>query len=876
VRQKPQLLLTVCPPRDTVAIMRRTFVTWSGASKGAYGPWVPIFRSRKKVDSRITVRVLALAAPNGVSTATPPFDVQLRYLPTERAVSQVDGDAGPLPRSKRFDTNDVIAETVYSHTSSRASAVAIDTRSPEGRGSLGESEAFSVDLESTLREDAAGRTLWMRVRHSAQGGDAPWGGSALLRIVVDESLVFPDGQERSFTLYHNPVMCGAVLHLPRAVRERCSISLQGESGEDRVRLLVDGKPQRTMNGTLASVEGDKITIPAMRDVAEPAYRLGRVVMTVGKSGHNAGYDVPAPVLEWSSLGNLEPFARFAEKTGWLRTWHGISPERSESWSLAGDDPDHEDSNGGSQYLVMRGRGTWSLANDPYVPFEGPCLLGFVHVLPDSLDDHRERFFRWQRQWKAWHETSTSSPRGGANATLAPWFEAGFPLLDQAASATAGDHGADVLECPYSADLYRYFRETWIVDGLHEITRWAMGGWREWDTMLGTLQSRGSHVFSALHPRVLGVRRYENTGAPLWPIDFGEQVPIVIPVTNSAAAAEIWKHRSASADLSPSVSEWSPSVSEQARGLQKSPAGWLIRQGEPPPGMMMVPTGFALLLQNPADSLDETTIIESAYRTPRLFGELEVDRHEMLPAASSVLVFSEANERAVTADVAPLSLSLAFTVTQNELFRMMGDHEHGGPQLRAALNRRIREVARTGCRHALFFSKDALGSMREWLYHEWRRLGGPVGDLASFPISKLLVAGVLGHGTPFARLRVDARWKAWTKKGLRRDLVKEGIIKLEKRGGAVTEYSRVHFERRPLDGAWETRFRREGRDQIVQRFRREALDRPATGGETDGPWPVVDERDGRPPVSGGSAKGQRDLTRVLPDSGVAAEGFERPR
>ncbi len=291
---------------------------------------------------------------------------------------------------------------------------------------------------------------------------------------------------------------------------------------------------------------------------------------------------------------------------------------------------------------------------------------------------------------------------------------------------------------------------------------------------------------------------------------------------------------------------------------------------------MVPTGFALLLQNPADSLDETTIIESAYRTPRLFGELEVDRDGMLPAASSVLIFSESNERAASPDVAPLILSLAFTVTQKELFDLMGDHEHGGPQLRLALNTGIREVVRTGRRHVLFFRKNALGSMREWLYHEWRRLGGPVGDLSSFPISKLLVAGVLGHGTPFGDLNVKARWDSWTTKGRRTTLVAEGVLQPENRGGGLTEYSRVHFHPNPLNGEWEKRFHREGRGQVAPRFRHEALDRPRRRGETGYSLQVAVERDARHPATGGSGEvqGDDDQRTQRPDAFV--EGIDSPR
>jgi hypothetical protein len=813
-----------------------------------------------------------LAAPNGVSTAEPPYDVQVRYLPTGRTVAHAVGEVDTL--RGRLDRTDVEGEKVYHCSILAADTRTIDPESLEGRGSLHESAAFSVRLEASLREDAPGRTLWMRVRHAAQDVSAPWGGSALLRIVVDEWLEFGDSQERPMTLYHNPVLCGADLHLPSQVRDRCTISLEGQSQEQSVPLLVDGRPQQTYVGTIVEVRGDTVHIPALGANAASVYRLGRVVMSVGRSPGSKSSSVRAPVLDWSSAGNLEPFLRFAEKTGWNRFWRGFTVAPSESWSLLERDAVIEAGRGGSQFLVLRGRGTWSLASEDRLLFDGPCLLGFVHVLPDSMEDHRERYFRWRRQWSSWHDSRAAPSNGGPATDPSPWFEAGFPLLDRTASAVVGEFGADVLECPYSEDLYRYFRETWIVDGLHEVTRWALGGWRKWDTMLGTLQSRGSHVFSPLDPGEVEARRQDSQRTPHWPVQFGEQVPIVIPVTSGKAAKEIWKHRDLKARSSKNVAAWTPTVSNESRTLQDQPAGWLIRQHCTPPGMMMVPTGFALILQNPADELDESTIIESAYRTPRLFGELEVDRDGMLPAVSSVLIFSESNERAATPEVAPLSLSLVFTVPHRELFQLMADETHGGSRLRLALNTRIREVARSGRRHALFFSKDALGSMREWLYHEWRRLGGPVGDLSSFPISKLLVAGILGHGTRFASLSVDLRWKAWNNKALRSTLVDEGIIERERRGGGLMEYTRVHFQPRPLGGEWEQRFRREGRDRAVPRRRLEAVDRPAGGADLDVSTRLLPVQDERSPTGGGSNQVKRDLGHLSLGPDLSSEGMGR--
>jgi hypothetical protein len=263
--------------------------------------------------------------------------------------------------------------------------------------------------------------------------------------------------------------------------------------------------------------------------------------------------------------------------------------------------------------------------------------------------------------------------------------------------------------------------------------------------------------------------------------------------------------------------------------------------------MIVPTGFALVLQNPEEKFDGSTVLESAYRTPRLFGELEVDRAAMLGAASSVLLFSESIGRSEGPDVSPLGLSLAFVVPHKQLFGMMSDHRRSGPELRSSLNARIREVARTGRRHALFFSNRPLDTMREWLYHEWRRLGGPAGSGASFPMSRLLVAGILGHGTSIEALDVETWWQRWTNQGLRLELTTEGeqIIKKETSGGVPPDYSRVHFVQDPLQGNWAARHEREGRGRLPRLARSSAIeDAPATPAH-DVDTPIAQEVEERP-------------------------------
>ncbi len=258
--------------------MRWTFVTWSGASKDSYGPWIPIFRARKKVDSRVKVRVLALAAPNGVSVAKPPFEIQLRYLPTDRAVSQHEGEVGPLPA--RLDKNDVMNETVYAHSMPAAEQTAIDTNSPEGRGGLCEGAVFSVVLEASLRDDAPGRTLWMRVRHSAQDIEAPWGGSALLRIVVDESLEFSDGQERTFTLYPTTPFCAARRFTCSSnICDRCSITSSGRIGSR------SGSPRREW--TAADDDERRDRRGHRRHREHPGtQRHSRICISAGSGGHD--------------------------------------------------------------------------------------------------------------------------------------------------------------------------------------------------------------------------------------------------------------------------------------------------------------------------------------------------------------------------------------------------------------------------------------------------------------------------------------------------------------------------------------------------------------------------------------------------------------
>jgi hypothetical protein len=645
--------------------------------------------------------------------------------------------------------------------------------------------------------------------------------------------------------------------VPNSLRD-LQLRIVAEHDREQAVLVMDGKVKPEYAGVVTIDEDtNDIDIAKLAPNYSHALRYGTLqVRVTGNREHKRHEnlrEIPPPELTWD-LEHLEdgaerlvPLLRFAEKTGWMRHWGATEVKPGEAWQLYGlndppsgsvvvdasrrvwnprqadDGPPLRRRNWAgphASFLVMQGRGRWPLVNYQDMPFKAPCLLGFIGVLPDSSVDHTRRSARWTRRWTKFHEDSLPEASNDPKERLQPWFIVGYPLLDHHGSAIAdaspGATPTEVIELPYSRMTYAY-RETFVDDGLHVDVRQLVGGNGRWDPFLGTLHEYGGRIFHSQHPTVLpaaGDVTWSPTPQSLRR-PFGELALLATPV----ASTEALMHAYAGSQLV-------DRTQDDAVDAAQLPIGCLIVEGVFRRGLVVVPSGFAIIARvPPAGTLgtlpnvhDEpsprvATVI-AALRTPRLFGEFEAPgvaihlpggETRSVRAFASVFYFVDSNPEEEDCRRRPVRLQLAFTMPYDEIIaRPKSD---GRERIRHALLRRAMRALHAAWRDTFISSGAEPMKLAEWLFHEWYPTREPTGQDEAVPISMLLLSAVLKRGQPITEVNAKSALK-YSSGGRARSpfhkLIKAGYLKSKNVDGDEYGVVRVTFAQHGEKSPWTRR------------------------------------------------------------------------
>ncbi|MEP6832859.1 MAG: hypothetical protein ABJB74_05665 [Gemmatimonas sp.] len=797
--------------------MEQSFLIWTG-KRGQFGVWIPIFYPRPSCTSGLTIRVEPVSG--WINDIAPVDRTSLTIGLYHGSVPEIKMAPPVLPRDEPSVEaalgNRVSKATVHKAGNKKTNSKAkrqvnreCNSRSPDiGKmdcltravwwaNAWDKNQPLTIKVLKTTRlPDADRECVAICVRHDTPPETAPLTDehirenlkstidSGLVRVTVTEHIEIPHDYGQWITLWNLPGYCDVSLALLNDGKGiplgELSLQVLERNPSDGAALDMDiirkGIVRPDFTDLVHYDEGTgNLRVRPLSSVLPEWANLGAMQLQfskVAKSQAHAAVTVPSLDVNWSdsAMGRL---LAFAYKTGWLDRWTPRVIEADHFWRLAPEiqsDFGAADVSFPSFFAVLSGSGTWPLAAFPEMKFQSPCVLGAPPILPDASRDHQRRFNRWVRL----SEAAENGTLAQADSEKTRWFVARSPLLASTREAKVTNGPAEVLEVPYAPELHRFYAETWIDDGLHESMRYLVAGDHKWDGMLGTLHSYCGSIFRELQP----------TGRPdelhKWPHIIGSLVPIAAPVASSSGEEfhKAYKASVQSSNNQPHVGRPrltfrradTPTETQQFAqdALQALPAGCISRQGTELPGLIVVPTGFSIVVQAYEKAASVHPVIANAARTPRMFGELEsgVLRDPFLaggaskpvPSMASVFYFRDCYPEDDDAGRRPARLALAFVVHHSEY---AGDDDVERA-MRTAIVGRSHRMANAIWRESLFFAHHPIRSMEEWLYRAWKDVEAPSSDAELLQLPDLLVAAVLHMGEPAELLDVGTIMKYWTK------------------------------------------------------------------------------------------------------------------